>query len=309
MKIQRLIALLTVLLQNDRVPATRLAERFGVSTRTIYRDMETLESAGIPIVTYTGTRGGIGILEQYKIDKKLFTHGDIATLLSGLQTMSVPMSSGALNQTLEKVRSLIPKEQVHAIEVNARKLYIDMTPWANHPTLTRHLDMIKTALDQNRKLSFQYETLKQQTSDRMVEPHQLVLKENQWYLRAWCCEREDFRIFKLRRMQALTMLEEGFEPREFPADIGDFKQWTHERMLEIELLIHPSLKEHLLDRCREENMTEMPDGRIHVHLSFVESDLGYGYLMQHGDRCECIAPLHVRQELMRRIDNMRAVYQ
>ncbi|MDL2318729.1 YafY family transcriptional regulator [Eubacteriales bacterium OttesenSCG-928-A19] len=308
MKIQRLIALLTVLLQNDRVPATRLAEKFDVSVRTIYRDIETLESAGIPLVTYTGTRGGVGILEQYKIDKKLFTHDDIATLLTGLQTMSIPMSSGALNQTLEKVRSLMPQEKATAIEMNSRKLYIDMTPWASHPVFAQQLDLIKVALDQNRILSFEYETLKEQVSSRIVEPVQLVLKENQWYLRAWCREREDFRTFKLRRIRSLELLHETFVPRDFPLEVEGFKRWTHERMLEIELMIHPSLREQILDRCNEENMTLATDGRIHVRLNFVESDLGYCYLMQLGDRCECIAPAHVRQELIRRINKLREVY-
>lgn len=308
MKIQRLIALLTVLLQHDRVPATRLAEKFEVSVRTIYRDIETLEGAGIPIVTHTGTHGGVGIMEQYKIDKKLFTHDDIATLLTGLQTMSIPMSSGALNQTLEKVRGLMPKEKALAIEMNARKMYIDMTPWANHPLFTQQLETIKAALDQDRVLSFEYETLKEQVSTRTVEPLQLVLKENQWYLRAWCREREGFRTFKLRRMRALVLHKESFQPRDFPPEVEGFKQWTHERMLEIELMIHPSLREHILDRSDEENMANAPDGRIHVRLNFVESDLGYGYLMQLGDRCECIAPVHVRQELIRRIEKLHSVY-
>lgn len=104
------------------------------------------------------------------------------------------------------------------------------------------------------------------------------------------------------------MRRENFSPRGFPLEVEGFKQWTHERMLEIELMIHPSLREQILDRCDAENMTEIADGRIHVWMNFVESELGYGYLMQLGDRCECIAPTHVRQELMHRIERLRAVY-
>ena len=89
----------------------------------------------------------------------------------------------------------------------------------------------------------------------------------------------------------------------------DCREWTHERMIEIELLVQPPIKELLLDRCLEENMTETADGRIHLRMAFVESDLGYGYLMQYGEGCECVAPAHVRQELIRRIDAMRRQYQ
>lgn len=308
MKIQRLIAILTVLLQTDHMPAPRLAEKFGVSVRTIYRDVQALESAGIPIVTTPGLHGGIGILEQYKIDKKLFTSQDISTLLTGLHTVSGSISDATLNQTLEKIRALIPEDQVRAIELDARKLYIDMTPWQQNPEIVAHLATLQQALDTNRLLRFAYQTLRQERSLRTVEPHQLVLKESQWYLRGYCRDKGDFRVFKLRRMAAVQVLDETFAPREFPARLNDFKDWFHERMIEIELLMHPTLREAMLDRCREEDITPWPDGRLHIRLNFVESDLGYGYLMQHGDKCECIAPAHVRAELVRRIDALRRVY-
>lgn len=308
MKIQRLIAILTVLLQTDNVPAPRLAEKFGVSVRTIYRDVQALESAGIPIVTTPGLHGGIGILEQYKINKKLFTSQDISTLLTGLHTVSGSLSGGSLNQTLEKIRALIPEDQVRAIELDARKLYIDMTPWQQNPRMVTHLATLQQALDKGRLLQFAYQTLKQEQSLRTVEPHQLVLKENQWYLRGFCRDRGDFRVFKLRRMANVRMLDEGFEPREFPARLNDFKDWFHERMIAIELLVDPALREAMLDRCREEDITPWPDGRLHIRLNFVESELGYGYLMQLGEKCECVAPAHVRAELVRRIDALRRVY-
>lgn len=308
MKIQRLIAILTVLLQTDYMPAPRLAEKFGVSVRTIYRDVQALESAGIPIVTTTGVHGGIGILEQYKIDKKLFTSQDISTLLTGLNTVAGSMADATLNQTLEKIRALIPEDQVRAIELDSRKLYIDMTPWAASPEIGENLSILQKALDENRVLAFTYTTLKRERAARTVEPHQLVLKENQWYLRAYCLDRADFRVFKLRRIRDIRVLDETFTPRDFPRKMNDFKEWANERVIEVELLVDESLREYLLDRCREEDITKQPDGRLHVRMNFVESDLGYGYLMQQGDKCECIAPAHVRQELIRRIEALRRVY-
>lgn len=308
MKIQRLIAMLTILLRTEYIAAPVLAEKFGVSVRTVYRDVEALESAGIPMVTVPGPHGGIGIVEEYKIDKKLFTNQDISTLLTSLSSVSGSMDAATLNQTAEKIRALIPPEQARAIELDARKLYIDLTPWGYNPKIGENLGLIQQALQKNIKLAFRYTTLKEESGPRVVEPHQLVLKENQWYLRAYCSDREDFRVFKLRRMEELCLLEEGFDPRDFSDKMRDFKEWTHERKIEIELLIHPSIREQLLDRCPEENMTEREDGQIHLRLPFVESDLGYGYLMQYGDRCECIAPDYVRQELLRRIDAMRGRY-
>lgn len=308
MKIQRLIAILTILLRTDCVPASKLAEKFEVSVRTIYRDVEVLESAGIPIVTTAGVNGGIGILKEYKIDKKLFTSQDISTLLTGLNTVSGSMNGATLNQTLEKIKALIPEEQGRAIELDARKLHIDLTPWANNPVIGDNLEMLQKALAENRMVEFAYTTLKQEQGNRRVEPHQLVLKENQWYLRGYCAARQDFRVFKLRRMKDVAITEKVFEPRDFAQKMNDFKEWTHERMIEIELVADALIKDVLLDKCREENMTELGDGKIHVRLPFVESDLGYGYLLQHGEKCECIGPPHVRKELARRIAVMGGLY-
>ena len=170
------------------------------------------------------------------------------------------------------------------------------------------LAALQKALDQNRVVEFLYTTLKQESGMRQVEPHQLVLKENQWYLRGYCLERKDFRVFKLRRIKNMKILEKQFTPRDFSQKMNDFKEWTNERIIEIELLADPAIKDYLLDKCPEENMTLRDDGQLFVRMNFVESDLGYQYLMQYGDKCECIAPPHVRAELARRIDAARAVY-
>lgn len=308
MKIQRLIALLTVLLRTDSISASKLATKFGVSVRTIFRDVRTLEDAGIPIVTTPGVHGGIGILPQYKIDKALFTHGDISALLLGLESMSESMPSPALSRTLEKVRSLIPKEQAPAFEMDARKLQIDLTPWAGNTSLRPNLDMLRKALEENRLVRFDYTSNKQIKSQRTVEPHQLVLKESQWYLHGYCYTRESFRVFKLRRISRLELLDERFEPRDFPPTLSEFRAWKHEQMLEIELVIDPSIKEQLLDRCNEEDITQLDDGRFHVRLNFVESEMGYGYLMQFGNKCQCIAPPRVRDALIRRIGDSLLAY-
>ncbi len=309
MKLGRLIAILTILLQKDRISATSLAEKFGVSVRTIYRDIEALESAGIPIVTHTGVNGGISIVEQYKIDKKLFTDDDITMLLTGLQSVSGTLSDAKLNQTLEKIRSLIPKEHERAIELTSKQLYIDMTPWLGNPVVTNTFALLKRAMEEGVLVRFDYTGRHNTASQvRTVEPHQLMLKENSWYLRAYCRDKLDFRTFKLNRIRDMEMIQEHFQPREFESSVADFKDWTNDRVITVELIIDESLRERALDFCREETMTDMEDGRIHISLSFVESDMGYGVLLSMGHLCEVIAPAHVRQELQRRIRLLSDVY-
>lgn len=308
MKIQRLIAILTILLQKDRISATVLARRFEVSVRTIYRDIEALEFAGIPIITHTGVNGGFSIVDQYKIDKKLFTDQDISTLLTSLYSVSGSIPDAKFNPTLEKIKSLIPREHGSAIELTSKQLYIDMTPWSNHPSIAEALKGVRGGLEESRLLQFSYTPRHGETAERTVEPHQLVLKENNWYLRAFCLARQDFRTFKLRRMDHVTLLPEKFVPRAFETGMTDFKDWKSDRLTVVELIVDGSLRERALDYCRDEYMEDLDDGRIHIRMPFVESEMGYCVLLGMGYKCEVVAPPHIRAEVIRRISLMSAAY-
>lgn len=284
------------------------ADKFGVSVRTIYRDIESLENAGIPIVTYTGINGGIAILDTYKIDKKLFTHQDITTLLTSLQSISSSMSEASINQTLEKIKGLIPKEHSKSIQLSSRQLYVDMTPWASNPIVSDNLSLLQNALSFNKLVRFDYNNRYQSSSQRLVEPHQLVLKEGSWYLKAYCKEKCAFRTFKLSRINALQIVDEVFSPREFESGMEDFKTWQHEQMIIVELIADDSIRERALDFCRPEYVTETDDGHIHIKMPFVESDMGYGVLLSFGHHCKILSPPHVREELLRRIQLLTDVY-
>ncbi len=308
MKLQRLIAILTALLGREYISAAVLSEKFGVSVRTIYRDMQALEQAGIPIVTNPGPNGGFGIVEQYKIDKKLFTDEDIATLLVSLASVSGPVPDAVINRTLEKIKGLIPRERRSSIELTSRQLYIDMTPWSNNLLVTETISLAREAMERSRLVRFDYFTRHGETSRRTAEPHQLALKENNWYLRAWCKTREDFRTFKISRMRNLELLGDVFTPREFESEFDDFKDWRHERMIYVDIVIDESLRTRAMDFCREEYMKDLADGKIAIHMPFVESEMGYGVLLSLGDAGEVLGPPHIRNELIRRIGRLKDVY-
>ncbi len=308
MKLQRLIAILTALLGREYLSASALAEKFGVSVRTIHRDMQALEQAGIPIVTQPGPNGGFGIVEQYKIDKKLFTDQDIATLLTSLASVSGPVPDAVINRTLEKIKGLIPKKHRESIELTSKQLYIDMTPWSSNPLVTGTIMQIREAMEQSRLVRFGYFTRYSEKSFRVAEPHQLVLKENNWYLRAWCKTREDFRTFKISRIRNFELLEETFAPREFDNALDDFKDWQHDRMIFVDIVIEETLRERAMDFCREEYIKDLPDGRISLRMPFVESEMGYGVLLSLGAAGEVLGPPHIRKELIRRIERLKEKY-
>lgn len=309
MRLQRLLGILAVLLKQRRVRTEYLARQFEVSTRTIHRDLETLEQAGVPIVTYPGVNGGIEILDTYKLDKSIFLNEDFTTILSGLKSISGTLDPAIVNRTLAKLEALIPQNQAKQVELSGNKLYIDLKPWSLHPEFEPLFETVKKGVDQDRLLRFCYTAREGTSSTRLVEPHQLLLKEQTWYLRAYCRQKQDFRTFRLQRMRQVELLDETFEPRPLSSQLDDFKQWRHPKTINIEIIAHASIRPALLENCSPECLSDLPDGTIHVNLPFVESEIGYGVLMQMGHLCKVISPPFVIEEFKRRISLLQKVYE
>ncbi|MBW9156161.1 helix-turn-helix transcriptional regulator [Clostridium tagluense] len=308
MKIDRLISIIMVLLNYERVSAIKLAKMFEVSPRTIYRDIETISLAGIPIVTHNGVNGGISIMQEYKIDKKLFTVSDISTLLMGLASVSTTLSNKEIIGTLEKVKSLLPKEQFRDIELKSNQITVDLTTWMGNKSFQPNLEKIKKALSDSKYLLFEYYGVNREKDKRCIEPYKLVLKERNWYLQGYCTLREDFRVFKLSRISNLEILESTFVPREFQAKPLDGSGWIDKRLITTKLLVDWSLREQMVERCGEENIEPYGNDKFIVDFPFVEDDFGYNILMGFGDKCECLAPENVRIELINRIKKLLHVY-
>jgi predicted DNA-binding transcriptional regulator YafY len=308
LKIDRLISIIMVLLERKKISAAKLAEMFEVSPRTIYRDIETISSAGIPIITYPGINGGVGIMEEYKIDKKLFTTTDIEALLMGLGSISRAMINDEIVNTLAKVKGLVPDEQIGDIELKSNQITIDLTPWIGNKNMQPNLENIKKALNEKRCLSFEYSKRDGKKSNRIIEPYRLVLKESNWYLQGYCDFRKDFRTFKLSRISALEILDDTFIPREFDTKSLGAWDYIEKNIFTIKLLIHESLRDRMLEYCGEENIQSCKDNRLIVNFPFVEDELGYNLLLSFGDKCECLEPAHVREEIILRIKNLLRVY-
>lgn len=304
MKIDRLISIIMVLLNCEKMSATKLANRFEVSPRTIYRDIEVIEKAGIPIFTTTGSEGGIGILPEFKIDKSLFTRSDIQTILMGLSSVSTALPLKELTGTLEKVKNLLPEKQI----IKANQIAIDLTAWMGNKSLLLLIEQIKQSLKESRLLQFSYCNNNGIISNRQVEPYQLVLKETHWYLQAYCLEKQDFRIFKLFRISNLVIDTTSFIPRAFspkPLDGGD---WINHKLIPIQLLVDASLYEKMMELCGEEQIKPLGKNAFLVDFMFVPDDYGYNILLGFGPKCECVGPIEIRAELVNRIEALASRY-
>jgi len=309
MKIDRLVSIIMILLDKKRIGAQELADMFEVSLRTIYRDMDTINMAGIPVCSTPGVGGGFEIMQNYKIDKNVFSTTDLSAILMGLSSISNMIRGDELVNALTKVKSFIPADRAKDIELKSNQIYIDLSPWMGNRNIQGYLETIKTALQERKLLSFEYADRYGNITARTAEPYQLVLKSSNWYWQGYCHKKNDFRLFKLSRMSNLQIKEESFTPRDYQKPQLEFDDILEAMQTTIKIRIHKSVMERVLDFCTYENFS--PDGDEHyiVNFPFIENEYYYNILFSFGDKCECLEPLHIRTEMKRRIQEIATIYE
>ncbi|MCB6570044.1 YafY family transcriptional regulator [Eubacterium limosum] len=309
MKVDRLVSIIMILLDKKRIGAQALADMFEVSPRTIYRDVDAINMAGIPVRSTSGVGGGFEIMPEYKVDKKVFSADDLSALLMGLSSLSGMVRGDELVHALAKVRSFIPADRAKDIELKANQINIDLSLWTGNGNIQSNLEIIKAAMQESRLLTFEYIAHHGNKTARTAEPYQLVLKSSHWYLQGYCHKREAYRLFRLSRMSNLQMQEETFTPRKYQKPQMDFDNILTNMQTKIKIRIHKSVMDRVLDFCAYEDF--LPDGDAHyiVSFPFIENEYHYGILFSFGDKCECLEPPHVRAEMKRRIQEIAMIYE
>lgn len=308
MKIDRLVSIIMILLDKKRIGAQELADMFEVSPRTIYRDIDAINMAGIPIRSTSGVGGGFEIMQEYKIDKNFFSVDDLSTLLMGISSLSSLVQGDEVVHALAKVKSFIPAERAKEIELKVNQISIDLSRWTGNCNIQSYLEIIKAALQENRLLLFEYVAHHGNKTVRRAEPYQLVLKGSHWYLQGYCRVRNDFRLFRISRMSNLKMLDEAFMPREYQKPILDFSEILETMQIKIKIRIHESIMDRVLDYCCYEDFLPDGDGHYIVDFPFIENDYYYDILLGFGNKCECLAPPHVRENMRRKIHDVYVIY-
>lgn len=308
MKVDRLVSIIMLLLEKKRVGAQELADLFEVSPRTIYRDIDAINMAGIPVRSTAGVGGGFEIMPEYKVDKKIFSADDLSALLMGLSNLSGIIRCDELVHALAKVKSMIPANQAKDIELKANQICIDLTPWMGSGNIKPYLETVKTALQEHKLLFFVYMDGHGNRTERTVEPYQLVLKSNHWYFQGYCYNRSDYRLFRLSRMSELKMTQDAFQPRDYQKPVLDFEEILETLQTEIKIRVHKSVLDRVLEFCTYDHV--MPDGDEHyiVDFPFIDKEYYYDMLLSFGNKCECLEPIYVRTEMKRRIHEMATIY-
>lgn len=296
--INRLLSIIYILMNKGTVTAKELAERFEVSVRTIYRDIDALSMAGIPIYTTKGRNGGIHLTEQFVLNKMLVSKKEQQQILAAL---------ASLRETgTHEEEAILNKLGDFFMEKPENWVAIDLSDWSG-----RRKDLfnqIRDAILNRHVIHFDYYGQYGEMNHRCAEPIQLLFKEYTWYVRAYCRTRQAMRLFKVLRMKRVVVLDETFDVRtvqntdaysDIPADIP---------LPEITLWIDKKEAYRVYDRFDEEEITVLPDGHFEIHYRCTLDDWVYGMILSFGPSAKVLAPQFVQTEMQRRIGEMAKLY-
>lgn len=301
MRVDRLIGILSILLQKEKATAPDLARQFEVSRRTINRDIEELCKAGIPIVTTQGQGGGISIMDGYKMERTVFTNKEMQDILAGLRSLDSVNGTNRYLQLMEKLSA-----GSSDFMEGDQSVLIDLSSWYQN-ALALKIEIIRGAIDDKRDLTFTYYSPKGE-GKRQIEPYYLIFKWSNWYVWGWCRMRQDFRLFKLNRMEELASGETAFEKRPCPLpDLSDKKIFSGG--IEIKALFQPECKWRLVEEYGPWCYTEQEDGRLLFQSNFINKDYLIDWLFSFRDGVELVSPEEIRTEIRRVMERMRAIYE
>lgn len=299
MKIDRLIGILSILLQQEKVTAPYLAEKFEVSRRTINRDIENLCKAGIPLVTTQGSNGGIAIMEGYTFNRTLLTSADMQAILTGLKSLDSVSGTSRYKQLMEKldVKSTTLSSNSHVL--------IDLSSYYKS-TLAPKIEQIQDAIEKKRYIEFVYYSPKGE-GIRKIEPYLLVFQWYSWYVWGYCTKREDYRLFKLNRMLELEISKDEFSERAVPEYKIDVKGAFGKEVL-VKARFVPDMRWRLIEEYGVDSFIEQDDGSLLFQFGFCDEDNLFSWVLSFGDKVELLEPESLRIKVRRQVQGILEKY-
>ena len=301
MRIDRLFEMVYLLLERPVITAKELAQRFEVSERTVYRDVETLSMAGVPVYTHPGKGGGIGLMEGYVLNRTALSASERSSLLFALQSLRATRDPEG-ERVLRKLGSFYAAEPSDWIGV-------DFTPWGSGPKAQRIFETLKEALITQQRLDITYINARAERSQRQVDPVQLQFKGANWYLVAYCLSKDQLRTFRLSRILQATCTGEKFDRSAHLALLEQPPEPAAIPTVHLELRFSPSVASRLYDEYADGSIKPNDDGSYTVHVTFPEDEWVYGHLLSFGSAVQVISPERVGRELCARARKIMERYE
>jgi predicted DNA-binding transcriptional regulator YafY len=267
-KVERLISIIMILLKKEVVAATEFSQLFNVSKRTILRDMETLGLCNIPIYSVIGVKGGFGIMDEYKVDKRLLSSSDLQNILTALGGLEQILLTEEVERTIKKIEAM-----VSPLSLN-RSIQLSFYDWEGRSEILETVKTCQESITKKRLVSFNYTDKDGAVTDRMVEPYELHFSESSWYLKGFCLHRQGSRTFKLSRIDHISMDERTFHPRD------DWSEQGHEasylpQFVTIKAWISPSIKDQIIERYGRKSIEDHGPGLLLATIYVPQNYMGF----------------------------------
>lgn len=301
MKLDRLVAIIMLLNNRERITAKELSEKFQVSTKTIQRDIEIIERAGIPIVSFKGNGGGYGIIEEFKVNKSSMTKEEVALLNKLLK---------GINESYENIGTIALVNKLESIEPYENscedRLVIDFSKWGRGESLNKIINTIDKAILNRNPINFQYVNGNGECTIRTVEPYKIIFKSLSWYVYGFCTLKNEMRIFKVNRMKDIQVHEEHFDFKEV-FDKNIFKKNDHEKT-EITLRFKDNFKGMIMESFEDYQEIQKEKGLITAVIKIPYNGWVEGMILSFGYTVEVIEPEFLRNSIKEKLEKMINLY-
>lgn len=302
MKAYRLLSILTTLLNHELVSAKDLAQKNEVSIKTIQRDIQTLNMAGVPVFSEQGMKGGYGILDTYKFDTKLLSNFELGALKSILESLRNVYDNKHLENLWEKLAYSLNKD----LSDDRDLIHIDLSPWNQDNSVALKVKMILKAIEDHFVLKINYYNMEGIASKRQIEAYSLKMKSGRWYLNAFCLKRKEFRLFKVNRILDLERIEKYFIPR--TNGVFDDQKLVNNNGEKKVFRFTGSAYARVIDFFSEEEIKRVDEDCISVTTYLRDDPWLLSMILSFGDQVEVIEPESLIKDVKNIIRKMNTLY-
>lgn len=294
MQESRLFKIVYHLLDKGQATAPELAEKFEVSVRTIYRDIDALSEAGIPVYAEAGRKGGIHLMDGFVLNKAILSEQEKQDILVALQSINTAQNAGS-SQIAQKLSAVFQMNSENWLEV-------DFSRWGNKEFDNEKFERLKLAVIHCKCVKIHYASSYEVISERIVQPCKLVYKAKAWYLKAFCTERQDWRIFKLNRILDLELLDDSFPHRNFPKSMGI----SEKEYNQITLRFPKEMAFRVYDEFDETQVQRQANGDLIVSANMPEDAWLIGFLLSFGTQVDILSPAYLKEVIA---EQARLIYE
>ena len=285
MQESRLFKIVYHLLDKGQATASELAEKFEVSVRTIYRDIDVLSGAGIPVYTETGRNGGIYLMRDFVLDKAVLSEEEEREILAALQSVNAAQNIGG-SEVLQKLSAVFNLNSENWLEV-------DFSRWGKEGYDKEKFELLKSAVIHRRNAKIRYANSDEDIRERKVQPLKLWFKAKAWYLKAFCAEKQDYRVFKLNRILDLEVLNGNFPYRTFPEQTEIQEQVYNQIMLRFP----KEMAYRVYDEFDKTQVKREENGDLTVLARMPEDTWLISFLLSFGAQVEVLSPAYLKEIL------------